>query len=85
MSERALGVLATRFATSSSLVCLLQRTTRKTPKSADNSMVRRRNDAGRDAGTMIASTRPRRDLNGGAGARETSSERCGCEARAWTV
>jgi hypothetical protein len=84
MRARAPGVLATRLATCSTLVCLLHNTTKKAPRYVDSAMAGSRNDAGLDAGTMMASKWLRRDLNGGGGVWDTSRDKCACDARCRT-
>jgi hypothetical protein len=83
--ERPPGVLATRFATWSALVCLLHSTTSRTPRCEVSSIAGWRKDAGLDAGTITASRRPRLDLRGGAGDPETSRDRCACDSRCRTL
>ena len=56
ISARAPGVRATRSATSSILACLLQSTTSSAPSRADSLMRSSKEDARREAGTMIASS-----------------------------
>ena len=58
ISARALGVRATRSATSSILASLLQITTSCAPSRADSLMRSSKEEARRDAGMMIASSLP---------------------------
>jgi hypothetical protein len=83
-SALAPGEVDTRSATCSALVCLLQRTTSKTPSRAAKLMAGLRHDAGLGAGTTMASRRPRRDRSGGAGTFDTSWESAAWDARCWT-
>src|SRR5512133_2653840 len=81
ISERAPGVPRTRLATCSDLVFALQRTTSKVPKLAANVMIGWREDAGREAGTIMASSRARRNLANGVRRCDTSLIQCACDCR----